>query len=47
MSRLPGKSNAANKISIKAFQNEIKRRITVAKFVMIIVYDKDRVRMFL
>src|SRR6266542_1859655 len=47
MSRLPGESNAADKIPIKALRNEMKRRATQAKFVMVIVHDRDGVRMSL
>ena len=47
MSRLPGESNAADKIPIKALRNEIKRRAAQAKFVMVIVHDRDGVQMFL
>src|SRR6266540_3914025 len=47
MLRLPGESNAADKIPIKALRNEIKRRAAQAKYVMVIVYDKDGVRMSL
>ncbi len=47
MLKLLGKSNAVDKISIKAFRNKIKWRATIAKFVMVIVYDRDRIRMSL
>src|SRR6266498_4944780 len=47
MSRLLGESNAADKIPIKALRNEMKRRAVQAKFVMVIVHDRDGVRMFL
>ncbi len=47
MSRLPDESNATDKIPIKALRNEMKRRATQAKYVMIIVHDKDEVRIFL
>src|SRR6266498_2078535 len=47
MSRLLGESNAADKIPIKALRNEMKRRASQAKFVMVIVHDRDGVRMFL
>src|SRR6266511_4455384 len=47
MSRLPGESNAADKIPIKALRNEMKRRAAQAKFVMVIVHDRDGVRMSL
>ncbi len=47
MSRLSGESNTADKILIKALRNEMKRRVVQAKFVMVIVYDRDGVRMFL
>ncbi len=47
MSRLLGESNATDKILIKALRNEMKRRVTQAKFVMIIVHDRDGVRMSL
>ncbi len=47
MSRLPGESNAADKIPIKALRNEMKRRASQAKFVMVIVHDRDGVRMSL
>ena len=47
MSRLPDESNVANKILIKALKNEIKRRVTQAKFIMIIIHDRDGVRMSL
>ena len=43
MSRLPGESNAADKIPIKALRNEMKRRASQAKFVMVIVHDRDGV----
>ena len=43
MSRLLDKNNAADKILIKAFRNEMKRRAAVAKFVIVIVYDRDKV----
>src|SRR6266542_5781261 len=47
MSRLPGESNAADKIPIKALRNEMKRRASQAKFVIVIVHDRDGVRMSL
>ncbi len=47
MSRLPGKSNTADKITIKALRNEIKRRASQAKYVMVIVHDREGVRMSL
>ena len=47
MSRLPGKSNITDKIPIKALRNKMKRRAAVTKFVIIIVYDKDEVQIFL
>ncbi len=47
ISRLPGESNVADKIPIKALRNEIKRRASQAKFVMVIVHDRDGVRMSL
>ena len=47
MSRLPGENNAADKIPIKALRNKIKRRAAQTKFVMVIVYDRDGVRMSL
>src|SRR6266498_2677382 len=47
MSRLPGESNATDKIPIKALRNEMKRRASQAKFVMVIVHDRDGVRMSL
>src|SRR6266542_4084511 len=47
MLRLLGESNTADKIPIKALRNEMKRRATQAKFVMVIVHDKDGVRMSL
>ena len=47
MSRLPGESNAADKIPIKALRNEMKRRASQAKFVMVLVHDRDGVRMSL
>src|SRR6266508_5733620 len=47
MLRLPGKSNVTDKILIKALRNEMKRRATQAKFVMVIVHDRDGVRMSL
>ena len=47
MFRLPGESNVADKILIKALRNEMKRRASQAKFVMVIVYDRDGVRMSL
>jgi len=39
--RLLGKSNIVNKILIKALRNKMKRRAAVAKYVMIIVHDRD------
>src|SRR6266542_1262033 len=47
MSKLPGENNAADKIPIKALRNEMKRRASQAKFVMVIVHDRDGVRMSL
>ncbi len=47
MSRLPGKSNVTDKIPIKALRNKMKHRAAQAKFVMIIVHDRDGVRMSL
>ena len=47
MLRLPGESNATDKILIKALRNEIKRRAIQAKFIMVIVYDRDGVQMSL
>src|SRR6266540_3196912 len=47
MSRLPGESNVVDKIPIKALRNEMKRRASQAKFVMVIVHDRDGVRMSL
>ncbi len=47
MFRLPGKSNVADKILIKTLRNEMKRRIAQAKFIMVIVHDRDGVRIFL
>src|SRR6266545_2713662 len=47
MSKLLGESNAADKIPIKALRNEIKRRASQVKFVMVIVHDRDGVRMSL
>jgi len=41
MLRLPDKSNIADKIPIKALKNEMKQRTAQAKFVMIIVHDRD------
>ncbi len=41
MSRLSDKSNATNKIPIKALRNEIKRKAAKAKFVIVIVYDQN------
>ena len=43
MFRLPGESNAADKIPIKALRNEMKRRASQAKFVVVIVHDRDGV----
>jgi len=47
MSRLPGKSNTTDKIPIKALRNEMKRRAAQAKFVMVIVHNRDGIRIFL
>jgi len=47
MSRLPGESNATDKIPIKALRNEMKQRAVQAKFVIVIVYDRDGVQMSL
>ncbi len=47
MSRLLDESNAADKIPIKALRNEIKQRTSQAKFVMVIIHDRDGVRMSL
>src|SRR6266545_7767145 len=47
MFRLPGESNAADKIPIKALRNEMKRRAAQAKYVIVIVHDRDGVRMSL
>ncbi len=47
MSRHPGKSNAANKVQIQTLRNEMKCRAAQAKFIMIIVYDREGVRMSL
>src|SRR6266542_5516590 len=44
MSRLPGESNAADKIPIKVLRNKMKRRANQAKFVMVIIYDRNGVR---
>ena len=43
MSRLLDESNATDKILIKALRNEIRWRVAVAKFVMIIVHDRNEV----
>ncbi len=43
MSRLLDESNVADKILIKALRNEMKRRAAQAKFVIVIVYDRDGV----
>ncbi len=37
--KLLNKSNTTNKILIKAFRNEIKRKAIKVKFIMIIIYD--------
>ncbi len=47
MSRLPGESNATDKILIKVLRNEMKRRAAQAKFVIVIVHDRDGVRISL
>ena len=47
ISRLPGESNTADKISIKALRNEMKCKAAQAKFVMVIVHDRDGVWMSL
>ena len=47
MLRLSGENNAIDKILIKALKNEIKWRAVQVKFVMIIIHDRDGVRMFL
>src|SRR6266498_5144131 len=47
MSRLPGESNVADKIPIKALRNEMKRRASQAKYVIVIVHDRDEIRMSL
>src|SRR6266540_50715 len=47
MSRLLGESNTTDKILIKALRNEMKRRASQAKFVMVIVHDRDGVRISL
>ena len=47
ISKLSDESKAADRIPIKALRNKMKRRAAIAKFVMVIVYDKDGVRMSL
>src|SRR6266542_3359205 len=47
MSRLSSESNVADKILIKALRNEMKRRASQAKFIMVIVHDRDGVRISL
>ncbi len=47
MLKLPDKSNIADKILIKALRNEMKRRAAVVKFIMVIVHDRDGVRISL
>ncbi len=47
MSRLPGESNTVDKIPIKALRNEIKQKAAQAKFVIVIIHDRDGVRMSL
>src|SRR6266542_4020236 len=47
MFRLPGESNTADKIPIKALKNEMKRRASQAKYVMVIIHDREGVRMSL
>ena len=47
MLRLSGENNTADKIPIKAFRNKMKQKAAVAKFVMVIVYDRDRIQMSL
>src|SRR6266498_509451 len=47
MSRLSGESNVVDKILIKVLRNEMKRRASQAKFVIVIVHDRDGVRMSL
>jgi len=47
MSRLPGESNVTDKILIKALRNEMKRKAAQAKYVIIIVHDRNGVRISL
>ena len=47
MSRLSGESNITNKILIKALKNKIKRKAAQTKFVMVIVHDRNGIRMSL
>ncbi len=47
MLRLLGESNVADKILIRALRNEMKHRVAQAKFIMVIVHDRDGVRMSL
>ncbi len=47
MLKLPGESNTADKILIKAFRNEMKQKAVQAKFVMVIVHDRDGVQISL
>ncbi len=47
MFRLSGKSNIADKILIKALRNEMKRRAVQVKYIMVIVHDRDGIRMSL
>ncbi len=47
MLRLPDKSNITDKIPIKVLRNEMKWRVAQAKFIIVIVHDRNGVRMSL
>jgi len=47
MLRLLGKSNSADKVSIKAFKNKLKKKVIILKFIIVIIYNWDKIQMFL
>ena len=47
MSRLLDESNTADKVPIRALRNEMKCRVAQVKFIMVIVYVRDGIRMSL
>ncbi len=47
ISKLPGESNVTDKIPIKALRNKMKQRASQAKFVMVIVHNRDGIQISL